>query len=307
MESDYQKAKIDNTRKKLELYFPDEVYSNSLVERGLEEGDFFYRANDILPYLQTALLDDKILEVELDDLTRVYFGRIYDDLPDLEINELDGQVELSEPKYTDGDYLKRMTHIISLPLEPGMGNLHIRYTKKIVLRIFTSSLAVELGTFYEDMCLVRDLPVLRLAYPVVGRLVRGAREFRAKPPADMDLRIMVTGKRKHGTIKTRIVDISARGMSFSIRKKEQSFFKMDETRTIDFVMNGMMTTQVKGVVRHISRVRGKKGTEFICGVRFDLVTRALAAEIESLVATVQRAHLKEMAKLSQNSGLNLIL
>ncbi len=307
MENDRIDAQIQNTKKKLDQYFPDEHYTDTSVEEGLEDGDIFYRANDILPYLQTALLDNKIIEIELDGLTRVYFGRIHDDLPDLVEEEVDGEMVEVEPPYNAGEYLKAMTHIISLPLEPGIGNLHIRSTQKIVLRIFTSSLAVELGTFYEDMCLVRELPVLRLAYPVVGRLVRGAREYRAKPPEDMDLRVMVMGKRKRGTIKTRIVDISARGVSFSIKRKEQDHFRIDEKRTMEFVFNGMMMVRVNGTIRHVSKVRGRKGTEYICGAQFELETRALAAEIESLVATVQRAHLKELSQISEDSGLKLIL
>ncbi len=307
MESDLSSTQIQNTRKKLEFYFPDQVYNDSMIEESLEDGEIFFRSTEILPYLQTALLDNKILEVELDAMDRLYFGRIYDDLPEMVQKEVDGEQVWVEPQYTAGDYLKDMTHLISLPLEPGIGNLQIRYTKKIVIRIFTSSLAIELGTSYEDMCLIRDLPVLRLAYPVIGRLVRGAREFRAKPAEDMDLQVMVMGKRKHGTIKTGIVEISARGMSFSIKRKEQDYFRLEETRTLEFVHHGMMTTRIKGVVRHVSKVRGREGTEYICGVEFDLVTRALAAEIESLVATVQRTHLKELAKKSQASGLNLIL
>ncbi len=307
MENEHNDDPVHYTRKKLELYFPDDIYTEGMIETGLQKGDIFYRPKQVLPYLQTALLDDKILEVELDSFKKVYFGRIYDEYPPIEKKEVNGEIVEVVPDYSEGDYLKKMTHLISLPLEPGMGNLNVRYTRKIVIRIFTSSLAVELGTFYEDMCLVQELPVLRLGYPVIGRLVRGAREYRAKPPIDMDLLVMVMGKRKHGTLKTRIVDISARGMSFAVRRKEQSLFRVDETRTMEFVMNGIMTTRINGKVKHVSRVRGKQGTEYICGVQFDLAIRAVAGEIESLVAAVQRAHLKEFAKMSQDSGLDLIL
>ncbi len=299
MEGDSSTSNLFEVKKNLEFYFPDQVYSESSIEEGMEAGDIFVDPEDILPYLQTALYDDKILEVELDDEEILYFGRIYDDPPDPDTEE--------GKEYEPGDYLKLMTHLISLPLEPGMGNLHVRYAKKITIRIFTSSLAIELGTHYEDMCLVGDLPVLRLAYPVVGRLVHGVREFRAKPSSDMSLQVMVMGKRKHSTIKTRIVDISSRGMSFAIKKKEQEYFRIDETRTIEFVENGMMTLRVKGKVRHVSKVRGRMGTEFLCGVEFDLVTRTLEEEVGALVATVQRSHLKELAQKSRDSGLNLIL
>lgn len=303
MESELSTSELYEVKKNLEFYFPDQVHSESSIEEGMESGDIFISPEDILPYLQTAIVDDKILEVELDGIEGLYFGRLYDDLPD----EEPGEEEPEEVEYEQGDYLKNMTHLISLPLEPGMGNLHVRHAKRILIRIFTSSQAIELGTHYEDMCLVRELPVLRLAYPVVGRLVHGAREFRAKPSSDMDLQIIVMGKRKHGTIKTKIVDISSRGMSFSIKKKEQGYFRVDEMRTFEFVQDGMITLRVKGRVRHVSKVRGRQGTEYLCGIEFDLTTRSLAAEVGSLVATVQRSHLKELARKSKDRGLNLIL
>ncbi|HIP83593.1 MAG TPA: hypothetical protein EYH19_08530, partial [Desulfocapsa sulfexigens] len=173
---------IQNIQKKLAFFFPEEAYSftRQAVEDGVASGEFMVKPSQILPYIQTALLDDKILEVELDGMTSVYFSRINDDFPDLEkIENEDGELTLIEPNYTAGDYLKLMSHIITLPIEPGMGNLHLRNSKKILIRFFTSTSAVELGTFFQDLAIVREIPVLRLAFPVVGRQVRGARAFRA--------------------------------------------------------------------------------------------------------------------------------
>jgi hypothetical protein len=306
MESDEKHSQFGHVQKRLATFFPDMVYTRETVEESLLTGDIFYKPTDILPYLQTGLFDEKIIEVELDGMTRVYFGRIHDDLPDLVPAEVDGETVMTEPKYKPGDYLKRMTYVISLPLEPGIGNLNIRNTKKILLRMFTTSYAVELGTFFQDLAVVRELPVLRLAFPVIGRLVRGAREFRAKVPEKMDLKVLIVGKRKQDTVTTRMVDISVNGMSFSIKKNQQDFFRVDEVRTFEFIIDGMMSVRLGGNIRHVSKIRGKKGTEYICGAKFDLVTRALAANIESIVATVQRAHLKELSDKSTASGLDLI-
>ncbi len=306
MEDDEKHPLFESVQKKLSVFFPDMVYTRESVEESLQTGDIFYKSIDILPYLQTALFDEKIVEVELDGMSRVYFSRVHDDLPDLVPTEVDGETVLMEPKYHQGDYLKRMTHIISLPVEPGIGNLNIRNTQKILLRIFTTTYAVELGTFFQDLAVVRELPVLRFSFPVIGRLVRGAREFRAKVPVEMDMRVLVVGKRKQDSVTTRIVDISVNGMSFSIKKHQQEFFRLDEVRTFEFIINGMMSARLNGTIRHVSKIRGKKGTEYICGVKFDLITRAVAAKIESIVATVQRAHLKELSDKSMASGLDLI-
>jgi hypothetical protein len=306
MEDDEKHPLFESVQKKLSVFFPDMVYTRESVEESLQTGDIFYKSIDILPYLQTALFDEKIVEVELDGMSRVYFSRVHDDLPDLVPTEVDGETVLMEPKYHQGDYLRRMTHIISLPVEPGIGNLNIRNTQKILLRIFTTTYAVELGTFFQDLAVVRELPVLRFSFPVIGRLVRGAREFRAKVPVEMDMRVLVVGKRKQDSVTTRIVDISVNGMSFSIKKHQQEFFRLDEVRTFEFIINGMMSARLNGTIRHVSKIRGKKGTEYICGVKFDLITRAVAAKIESIVATVQRAHLKELSDKSMASGLDLI-
>ena len=304
-----KKSSIKRIQKKLVLFFPEEAYSftQQAVEDGIASGEFMTRATDILPYIQTAFLDDKILEVELDGMTRVYFSRINDDLPDLkEIENEDGELTLLEPEYTAGDYLKLMSHLITLPIEPGMGNLHIRNSQKIVIRFFTSTSAIEVGTFFQDLALVRELPVLRLAFPVVGRQVRGVRAFRAKVTKDMDFLLFVKGKKNRPDIHTEPIDISTDGLSFNIKKEQQKLFREDEICTIHFIINGEIQVRVKGTVRHISKVREKKGIQYRCGVQLDIPTRAIAADIETIVATVQRYHLKELSEMSEESGIDLV-
>lgn len=296
---------LERVRKRIELFFPDEIYTRATIEEAIEASDVFIKPTEILPYLQTALLDEKILEVELDGMTRVYFGRIHDDPPPPVEEEVDGEIIVIEPEYQKGEYLKELSHIISLPLEPGMGNIHIRHSKRIMFRMFLASYAVEIGCFFQNMATVGEIPVLRLSYPLIGRIVRGAREFRAKVPLDHDLKVMIVGKRRQSTLTTRVVDISASGVSFSIKKEEQQLFRLDETRTFEFVQDGLMMVRITGKVRHITKIRGKNGSEYISGIQFDLVTRSLAAKVESIVASVQRAYLKELSDLSEESGLDL--
>ncbi len=304
-EQDTQDMLIERVRKRLDLFFDDEVYTRESISEGLEDGDIFIKPSEILPYLQTALLDEKILEVELDGMTRVYFGRVYDDPPLPIAEEIDGETVYTNPEYNPGDYLKEMSHLISLPLEPGIGNVHVRHSKRIMFRLFLASYAVEFGCFFQDMATLDDLPVLRLSYPSIGRIVRGLREFRAKVPKDHDLKLMIVGKRRQSTLTTRVTDVSASGCSFSIKKEEQTLFRVDETRTFEFVMDDLMLVRLSGKICHVSKIRGQKGTEYVCGLQFDLVTRALASKVEAIVATVQRAHLKELSDLSEESGLEL--
>ncbi len=304
-DKDSKEHTLERVRKRIELFFPDEIYTRATIEEAIEVSDVFIKPTDILPYLQTALLDEKILEVELDGMTRVYFSRIYDAPPPPIEEEVDDEIILVEPDYQKGDYLKDLTHIISLPLEPGMGNIHIRYSKRIMFRMFLASYAVEIGCFFQDMTTIGDLPVLRLSFPSIGRIVRGSREFRAKVPLDHDLQVMVVGKRRQSTLTARVVDISASGVSFSIKKEEQQLFRLEETRTFEFVQDGLMMVRITGKVRHVTKIRGKDGSVYICGLQFDLVTRSLAAKVEAIVASVQRAYLKELSDLSAESGLEL--
>ncbi len=296
----------EKLRTRLELFFPGANYSAAALEEGLESGDLFIKPEQILPFLRTVFLDEKILEVELDGLTRIYFSRLYDDPPPPVEREVDGEIVLVDPDYQPGDYLQNFSHLISLPLEPGIGNVSIRHSKRIVLRFFMTNYAVELGCSYQDLTTVDDIPVLRLSYPIVGRIIRGAREFRAKVPHDYDLEIVVAGKGKQADIETRLVNISVHGCSFSITKAQQQLLKVDEIRDIEFIYAGSSVLHIDSNVRHVSKIRGKNGTEYVCGVLFDLVTRTAASKIEEIVAAVQRAHLKELAELSENSGWDLV-
>ncbi len=306
---DKKELSIQNVQKKLALFFPEDAYSftRQAIEDGMASGEFLTKSSEILPYVQTALLDEKILEVEIDGMTRVYFSRINDDTPDLEESEdEDGEITLVEPEYITGDYLKLMNHLIILPIEPGMGNPQIRNSKKITIRFFTSTSAIELGTFFQDMTFVRELPVLRLAFPVVGRQVRGARAFRAKVPREMDFSLFIKGKRKRPDIRTKPIDISVNGLSFEVKKEQQRLFREGEICTIHCIIDGVLQVRVKGTVRHISKVREKKGIQYRCGVQLDLPTRSIAADIETIVASSQRAHLKELSEKSEESGINLV-
>lgn len=301
---------LHKIQESLALFFPEEAYSytRQAIEDGVEAGEILSEPELILPYIQTALFDDKILEMELDGMTRTYFSRIYDDVPDLEeVENENGEVQLEAPEYKEGDYLKLMSHIICLPLEPGMGNVHIRQSQKVMIRFFTSTSAIEVGTFFQELSLVQDIPVLRLSFPLIGRQVRGARAFRAKVPETMNFTLFVKGKKKkRPDIESIPINISNEGMSFEIEKNEKSLFREDETINIHFYLDGHLHVKVNAKVRHLSKIRSKKTIQYCCGVQFDLPTRSLASTIEIIVAAVQRAHLKELSDKSEESGIMLV-
>ncbi len=134
---------------KLKRYFPHQEYNDSDIEAALANGEILTVKTDILPFLQIALLDEKVLEVELDAIPNTHFSRLKDDLPEGEEEEsietteaetdsvAEGEEGLEEEEgYQQGDYLLAMNHLVILPLEPGLGNLHLRHSRFIVLRMF---------------------------------------------------------------------------------------------------------------------------------------------------------------------------
>ena len=293
-------------RQYLSLFFPEEPYTPEVLQEALDNKDVFSDPLIILPYLQTALIDEKIIEVEIDNLTRVYFSRLYDEFPPLEEQEQDGQIILVEPEYTPAEYLREMAYVNSWPLEPALGNLTIRRSRIILFRIFTASYAVELGTYFRGLADVRDVPVLRFEYPVIGRIVRGTRSYRAKVPGTMDLTAKIMNLKEEVAMVTTVADISARGMAFKITKDQLPLVAENEDKIIEISIEKNIMVKITGNIRHISKIRGNKGTDYQCGVQFDLETRAIAGKVEAVVAQVQRAHLKELSERSEESGVNLI-
>ncbi len=297
---------IEDIQQLLHHFFPGQTFPEQEVEEGLEKGDILIEKGRILPFLQTALIDDKMLEVELDSKPRVYFSRLKDNPPEETEDELIDDKMPEEQEYGKGDYLKTMSHIVTLPLEPGLGSLQLRYSRFIVLRMFTNTYAVELCTTFETVTKVKDLPVLRLAFPKLARIVRNAREFRAKVPDVMDFIVDIEMDENLPTLTTTPLDISLRGMSISVTQDDQKMFHLEAVHSIKLFLNDELVVVLEGKIRHLSKVRKKGGIEYVCGIEFDLITPILAAVVETTVATVQRAHLKDLAEKSDASGINLI-
>ncbi len=300
----------EEIKHKLQRFFPSEIFTDSSVTEDLENGDILNTQEDILLYLQTALLDDKPLEVELDGASIVYFSRLKDDPPELEEGDGDEHTmeegrEGEEETFKEGSYLQEKSHLITLPMEPGIGNLHLRRSGIITLRMFTKSYAVEFGTTFLELTKVEDLPVLKLEYPKIARIVRNAREFRAKVPDSLDFYATIDVD-DDSEINVNAIDISIQGMAFSFKKNEQKYFQLDDTITLKLYLEDELLARLDGSIKHRSKIRKRQGIDYICGVLFDLESRISAAVVESIVATVQRAHLRELAEKSETSGFNLI-
>lgn len=287
----------------LQQLFGDSPPSSEEVEAALARGEILVEGNLILPYLQTALLDEKVVEVQLDGLPTVYFSRLKDH-PEA-LAESGEEEDSSESR--EGGYLEALTHLIALPLEPGLGNLHLRNSRSILLRMFTNKLAVEMATSFVELTSVEEIPVLRLAFPRVARLVANAREYRAKVPDALNIVLVVSLDDEDDTeLEARPVDFSIRGLSLSVGKKEQRLFNLFQPYSLKLFVDDELLIRIDATVRHLSRLRKRNSIEYVCGFEYEFRTKTQAAVIESIVALVQRAHLKELATKAEVSGFTLI-
>lgn len=294
---------VDDLQHLLQLTFPEPPTPEE-AEAAIAKGDLLVDPGQILPYLQTALLDEKVLEVQLDGLPTVYFSRLKDH-PEAMAAAEEGAKTDGLPR--EGDYLTAMSHLIVLPLEPGLGNLHLRNSRAILIRMFTNKLAVEMATSFLDLTTVEEIPVLRLAFPALARVVTSAREFRAKVPDTLNIILVLTLDDQEGTeIEARPANLSIRGLALSMKKAEQRLLRLHSPYSLKLYVDDELLIRIDATVRHLSRLRKRTSIEYICGLEYEFRNKTQTAVIESIVAMVQRAHLKELATKAEVSGITLI-
>jgi PilZ domain len=300
----------DEIKKQLQLFFPSSSYSPEELTEKIDKGEILTREEDILPYLQTALLDEKILEVELDKRPNIYFSRLQDNSPKDTATSSGQQQETSDetelPQYNHGDYLFFFDHIVTLPLEPGIGSLRLRQSQSIVLRMFTKEFGIEMGTTFKDTTKVDGLPTLQLAYPSILRLLPNLREFRAKVPDKQDFVVEIEREGTPVALSTTPIDISRKGMAISLDKKIHREINLEDELFLKLYIDDELRARLNSTVRHLSKVRKRQGIEYCCGVEFSLSSRTIASVMESIVATTQRAHLKELADIAASRGINIL-
>ena len=300
----------DEIKKQLQLYFPSSSYTTKELTEKIDKGEILTRKEDILPYLLTALLDEKILEVELDKMPDLYFSRLQDSSPeavkDMSLQTSTAEDGAPDPTYNPGDYLQTLDHILTLPLEPGLGSLRLRQATSVVLRMFTKEYGIEMGTTFQNINNVHGLPVLQLAYPRILRLQPNAREFRAKVSDRQDFIVEVERQGAPLELSTTVIDISRRGMGIALEKNIHKQLKLQDELFLKLYIDDELRARIKSTVRHLSKVRKRHGIEYCCGVEFSLTSRTIASVMESIVATTQRAHLKELAEIAASRGIDLL-
>lgn len=292
----------------INTFFHQDEYRENTIEKGIDEGVIITEKSFIANILKGTLHDENIVEVELNKLTRVYFCRILDNPPEKKENEAEENGTSVQPVYTKGSYLNNYECVIATPLEPGIGNFLVcpaqHLKAKMLLRIITSRQGYEFGCFFDAKIQVGGIPVLQLTFPAIAMKIPNAREFRAKIPKTMPFTVFVEMKGRNNHFTTFPLDISAHGMVLIDPMGKHTDLKVNEQLSLNLQIAEQESVLIDANIKHITKLRDNKGTQYCFGVQFDLATRALASSIEGLVASVQRVHLRELLDIADQFGIN---
>lgn len=292
----------------LKMFFSQEQYQENDIDQGIEDEIFIVDNSLMANKFKGSLHDESIVEVELNNLARVFFCRVLDHPPEIEESDAEESPEEKKPVYAKGTYLNNYDHIIITPLEPSIGNFLIcaapEIKTRVVLRIITARQAYEFGCFFDSKVHVSDMPVLKITFPVIARTVANAREFRAKIPASMQFDVVVEMQERRKMFATYPLDISPHGMILVDPMGRDTDLKVNETIFLELKVEGHKNVTVEANIRHVTKLRNSKGIQYCFGVQFDLATRAITSSIEGLVALVQRTHLRELADIAEQFGVS---
>lgn len=298
----------------LKKFFPAILLNTEEFKQKITDKTIISDSRDILPYLQSALFDEKIVEMHLDNSQEVYLATLRDfppsDEPQKADSEEDDGEDEGERAYRFGDYLKSCQNIVSLPVEPGIGNINLRRSSRVTLRLYTTSKTVELGACFDSLVDVGGVPLLSLSFPTIGRVYEEDREFRARVPKTFKLRLQVPATRKRAKFEAVVKDISPSGLGFIVpRELVKTFVLGDKVRGVLSLNEGGKRSQlnVLGDVRHITRMRVEGGREYTCGLFLYVNTTTDSSQIEKLVAQAQRAHMREIMTKSDAFGVQLMI
>jgi PilZ domain len=284
----------------LHSYFPDiDIDDKASVGEQIESENILTKPDQLLAYMQTAFFEEHLLELQCDHTTRRFFANILDYDPENDEEEL-------ENEYEAGSYLKASDSFIVNPLTPAIGNANIRSSNLVIIRFFMGTSAVELGCRFREEKNLRDMPVINLDFPIIGRVNRNYRPFRVKAVSGVDAKLSILSPKPDSQTIFELEDISTMGLAFQV-PNEKIYFQTGEPVSLKIQVTGANDLEVSGLIRHTTKVRQMSGYRNICGVQFDLETRSLAAKIERLTASIQRLQLREMAeKVSFLRGVRII-
>lgn len=260
-------------------------------------------------YLQTALLGEELVEIQMEDRTRTFFSCLVDDLPPMEeITEEDGTVLLHEPLYMEASYLEQKHHVLIAPMEPVNGNALIRRSAQVFLRFPTGTDSLEGETSFSGIKMVRDKPYIALTFPKLLTESPQRRYYRAKLLANLETPVQITLP-DNETATCPLVDIGVNGMAFE-SPWPPARLPIGLPITVTMNLHEFQGQPLPGIVRSLIKSRNKKNTQITtsrCGVQFSVANTKMASLLEKTVAAVQRAHLRILRERADEAGIELLL
>jgi c-di-GMP-binding flagellar brake protein YcgR len=236
----------------------------------------------------------------------VYFCRVLDNPFDDIFAEDDGTNVHKDPNYEAGSYLDNLEHLLITPLEPSEGNYLISATKgnnsKVILKIVSSGIAIELGCFFQSRTIVGDMPAIQLSFPQVAQKSKKAREFRAKVPKSMKVIVSIERNKKK-PITTSPLNISLNGMSLIDPMGRKSNITIQEKVLCTIQSPNEDPIVIEASVKHLTNLRHVSGIQYCFGIQFHFNSVTAKSAVEKLVGLVQRKHLRELSEIEQKFGV----
>ena len=290
-----------------DFFFHKEIISQTENAFDEDEIQVLSGKENITPYLQTALLEEHLIEVDIAHLTRDFFTLITDEDAEALDQRLESENSGMSSSLEFGDYLKESDFFLTSPLSPGMGNVSIRHYKTAVLKYYTGTQAVELGCTLREVQSATKKSCLVFNFPKIGRVIKGFRSFRVKVLSSVDAKVSILGDDGCPSFThCQLEDLSVSGVGFLI-PEEKPALDIGQVVRVRVDIEGCGEFSINGLIRRLVPVRNGQGMNTICGLQFDLETGAMAKTVELMVTAVQRLHLRELAdKMSGMSGVRII-
>ncbi len=289
-------------------FFPGENYFVGDLLAAIKNDNVVIERSKIVNALQGALHDEKVIEVEFNNVDKMFFCRVLDQPPEPENQEVEVDELVAWKDYIKASYLEESKHVIITPLEPWVGNFLLGAASqnkiRLLLRIITTTYAYEFGCFFEKKIRARNMPVLQISFPVIARKVEGAREYRAKIPKDMNFEVLIGRGEKKNFFSTRALDISPSGMGLIDPMGKKSSMVLDEKVIMELRAETQEMVSVEGIIRHVTKLRDAQGMQYCFGVHFNLDSRSTASKIEKLVSFAQRIHIRELSQITNEYGVD---
>lgn len=260
-------------------------------------------------HLQTALLEEEVVELQLEDRSRTFFSRMVDELPPLEeFTEEDGSIILREPEYQEGSYLERRELLLIAPMEPVNGNGLIRRSQQVFFRFPIGTNSLECESRFLGIQIVRGNPFIALEFPTSFTELNQRRYYRTKLLIQNRSQVIVRLPDNDGAACT-LLDLGINGLAF---ENPWPPARLPSGLPVSLLLQipNFPDLQLSGVVRTLIKCRDKKNchtVSFRCGVQFSVEDLQVAQQLERAVAAIQRDHLRLLRERADEAGIELML